>query len=53
MKAMVHQAVQPSWERTLESDLAFFRQNWASPALREGLAAQAVRRPPRFTQPLL
>jgi enoyl-CoA hydratase/carnithine racemase len=51
MKAMVHQAVQPSWERTLESDLAFFRQNWASPALREGLAAYASRRPPRFAQP--
>ncbi len=51
MKAMVHQALQPSWEQTLESDLAFFRQNWASPALREGLAAHSTRRPPRFPQP--
>src|ERR1700755_2781908 len=38
MKAMVHQAQQPSWAETLESDLQFFRQNWASEAMRERLA---------------
>ena len=38
MKAMVHAAQQPSWAETLESDLQFFRQNWASEAMRERLA---------------
>ena len=51
MKAMVHGAQQPSWEQTLESDLDFFRHNWGSPAMREGLAAYAERRPPRFPPP--
>jgi len=51
MKTMVHQALQPSWEQTLASDLAFFRQNWASPALREGLAAYATHRAPKFAPP--
>jgi enoyl-CoA hydratase/carnithine racemase len=48
MKAMVHQAQQPSWEQTLESGLAFFRRNWNSPAMREGLDAYASRRAPIF-----
>jgi enoyl-CoA hydratase/carnithine racemase len=48
MKAMVHQAQHPSWEQTVQSDLQFFRQNWASPAMREGLDAHATRRPPMF-----
>ena len=48
MKAMVHQALQPSWEQTLESDLAFFRHNWNSEAMREGLDAYATRRAPNF-----
>ena len=51
MKAMVHGAQQPSWEETLESDLEFFRHNWGSLAMREGLAAYAERRPPRFPPP--
>jgi enoyl-CoA hydratase len=51
MKAMVHGAQQPSWEETLESDRQFFRQNWGSEAMREGLDAHATRRPPRFTPP--
>jgi enoyl-CoA hydratase len=46
MKTMVHQAQQPSWEQTLESDLAFFRRNWNSAALREGLAASVTPPPP-------
>ena len=46
MKAMVHRAQQPSWEETLQSDLAFFRTNWGSEAMREGLAAYT--RPPTF-----
>jgi enoyl-CoA hydratase len=51
MKAMVHQALQPSWEQTLESDLDFFRRNWNSPAMREGLDADAARRSPNFAPP--
>lgn len=51
MKTMVHQAQQPSWEQTLETDLAFFRRNWNSAALREGLDAYASRRVPHFTAP--
>jgi enoyl-CoA hydratase len=51
MKAMVHRAQQPSWEDTLESDLEFFRANWGSQAMREGLAAYAERRAPRFAPP--
>jgi enoyl-CoA hydratase len=51
MKTMVHQAQQPSWEQTLESDLAFFRRNWNSAAMREGLAAHATRRAPTFGRP--
>jgi enoyl-CoA hydratase/carnithine racemase len=43
MKTMVHQAQQPSWEQTLESDLAFFRRNWNSAAMREGLAEGPAR----------
>jgi enoyl-CoA hydratase/carnithine racemase len=49
MKAMLHRAQQPSWEEALESDLVFFRSNWGSEAMREGLAAFAERRAPRFT----
>jgi hypothetical protein len=48
MKAMVHQALQPSWEQTLDSDLAVFRRNWNSEAMREGLDAYATRRAPNF-----
>jgi len=48
MKAMVHQAQQPSWEQTLDSDLAFFRSNWGSAAMREGFNAYVNRRPPTF-----
>jgi enoyl-CoA hydratase/carnithine racemase len=48
MKAMVHRAQQPTWEETLESDLAFFRRNWNSAAMREGLDAYATRRTPTF-----
>jgi enoyl-CoA hydratase/carnithine racemase len=48
MKAMVHQAQQPSWEQTVDSDLAFFRSNWGSDAMREGLDAYALRRRPDF-----
>jgi enoyl-CoA hydratase len=51
MKAMVHQAQHRSWPEPLESDLAFFRSNWGSEAMREGLAAYADRRPPRFRPP--
>ncbi|HXP57164.1 MAG TPA: enoyl-CoA hydratase/isomerase family protein [Streptosporangiaceae bacterium] len=51
MKTMVHQAQQPSWEQSLESDLAFFRRNWNSAALREGLDAYATRRAPSFAPP--
>jgi enoyl-CoA hydratase len=51
MKAMVHAAQLPSWEDTVQSDLQFFRQNWNSKAMREGLAAHAARRPPRFAPP--
>jgi enoyl-CoA hydratase len=51
MKAVVHQAQQPSWEQTVDSDLAFFRSNWGSDAMREGLDAYANRRPPAFGQP--
>lgn len=51
MKTMVHQAQQPSWEQTLESDLAFFRRNWNSAAMREGLDAHASRRAPGFAPP--
>ena len=48
MKAMVHEAQQPSWAQTMDSDLAFFRSNWGSAAMREGLDAYANRRPPTF-----
>jgi enoyl-CoA hydratase/carnithine racemase len=48
MKAMVHQAHQPTWEQTLDSDLTFFRRNWNSAAMREGLTAHASHRPPAF-----
>jgi 2-(1,2-epoxy-1,2-dihydrophenyl)acetyl-CoA isomerase len=51
MKTMVHQAQQPSWEQTLESDLAFFRHNWNSGALREGLRAHAAHAEPQFAPP--
>lgn len=51
MKAMVHTAQQPSWEESVESDLAFFRRNWGSEAIREGLAAYAERRAPGFAPP--
>jgi enoyl-CoA hydratase len=51
MKTMVHQALQPSWEQTLESDLEFFRRNWNSEAMREGLNAYAARRAPNFAPP--
>ena len=51
MKAMVHQAQHPSWAETVESDLRFFRQNWGSDAMREGLDAYATRRPPTFAPP--
>ena len=53
MKAMVHQALQPSWDETLQSDLEFFRRNWNSPAMREGLDAYATRRAPTFAPPTL
>lgn len=46
MKTMVHRAQQPSWEETLESDLACFRQNWGSAAMREGISRPARPRPP-------
>jgi hypothetical protein len=45
---MVHQAQHPSWEETVESDLQFFRQNWGSDVMREGLDAYATRRAPTF-----
>jgi enoyl-CoA hydratase len=48
MKAMVHQAQHPSWDETVDSDLQFFRQNWGSAAMREGLDAYANRRSPAF-----
>jgi hypothetical protein len=51
MKAMVHQALQPSWDETLQSDLEFFRRNWNSEAMREGLDAYAARRTPNFAPP--
>ena len=51
MKAMVHQAQHPSWAETVESDRQFFRQNWGSDAMREGLDAYAARRPPTFGPP--
>ena len=51
MKAMVHAAQQPSWEESVESDLAYFRRNWGSEAIREGLAAYAERRAPGFAPP--
>jgi enoyl-CoA hydratase/carnithine racemase len=51
MKTMVHQALQPSWEQTLDSDLDFFRRNWNSEAMREGLDAYAARRSPNFAPP--
>jgi enoyl-CoA hydratase len=44
MKTMVHQAQQPTWEQTVETDLAFFRGNWNSAAMQAGLGAYASRR---------
>ena len=52
MKAMVHRAQQPPWAETVQSDLDFFRANWGSPAMREGLAAYASGRPPAFDPPV-
>ena len=43
MKTMVHQAQQPTWEQTVETDLAFFRHNWNSAAMQAGLGAYASR----------
>jgi enoyl-CoA hydratase len=51
MKTMVHQAQHPLWDETVESDLQFFRQNWGSDAMREGLDAYATHRPPAFGPP--
>ena len=48
MKELVHRAQDPPWEQLVEADLADFRANWGSADLREGVAAYAGHRDPKF-----
>jgi enoyl-CoA hydratase/carnithine racemase len=48
MKELVHRAQDPPWEQLVEADLADFRANWGSADLREGIAAYAEHRGPKF-----
>ena len=48
LKELVHRAQDPPWEQLVEADLADFRANWGSADLREGVAAYAEHRDPRF-----